>query len=37
MSSPLLVNLDQGTNVQFTNVYLGPSLGWKFVPVAAEN
>ena len=36
MGSPLLTNLDQGTNIQFIRTYLGPSLGWRELPVAAE-
>ena len=36
MGSPLLTNLDQGTTVQFVRAWLGPSLGWRELPVAAE-
>ena len=28
--------LDLGTNTQFQSVWLGPSLGWQFLPVVPE-
>jgi hypothetical protein len=31
-----IFNTDLGTPIQFANVYLGPSLGWQFLPVTPE-